>query len=48
MVQYQVIPVKPVQTGFFHALVSVVIRVHRNQEYIMVQLHVTDQKCPNE
>ena len=48
MVWYQVIPVKPVQTGFSHVLVSDVIRVHRNQECIMVQLHVTDQKCPNE
>ena len=43
----EVIPIKPVQTGFSHVLVSVVIHVHRNQEYIMVQLHVLDQKYLN-
>ena len=47
IVWYQVIPVKLVQTGFSHVLVSDVIHVHKNQEYIMVQLHVIDQKYPN-
>ena len=47
IVWYQAIAVKPVQTGFSHVLVSVVIHVHKNREYIMVQLHVIDQKYPN-